>query len=484
MEEEYEVALKPQAVMIAFPYQGHINPFVHLAIKLASNGFSITFVHTQYIHHLISESRQELDDVFSDFRASGLDIRYATISDGFPLDYDRKANFPEFARSLFEDFPSRVDEFVGNMFEERRDPSTVRVMVADTIATWPRFIAEKYDMVNVSFWTGPALVFALNCSMDLLARNGHFPPSGDSREHLIDYIPGVDPIKAKDLISHLLEAPTTIAHKILFKVFEDVKKADFVLHNTVQELEPRTLSALSELNPTYAVGPIGSSTKINVSTSLLSEIDCTVWLNSKPPGSVLYVSFGSVARTPGQVIKEVAKGLDLSMVHFIWVIREGLVAGEAKIFPIGFEENVKERGLIVPWCDQTAVLSHPAVGGFLTHCGWNSILESIWAGVPMLCYPVTYDQPTNRKLVVDDWKVGINLCDDDVAPLDARHVASKIKILMNRERSVGGLRHTMERLSDTVRRALDEDGSSTKNFDRFLKDFKYKVKRHRSKNKF
>ncbi|KAM3282616.1 hypothetical protein P3S67_026261 [Capsicum chacoense] len=85
-------------------------------------------------------------------------------------------------------------------------------------------------------------------------------------------------------------------------------------------------------------------------------------------------------------------------------------SGEQNTLPLGFEEETADRGLVVPWCSQLAVLSHPAVGGFSTHSGWNSVLESILCEVPTICFPVMSDQLTNRKLVVDDWRIGVNLC--------------------------------------------------------------------------
>ncbi|KAK6147040.1 hypothetical protein DH2020_017952 [Rehmannia glutinosa] len=112
------------------------------------------------------------------------------------------------------------------------------------------------------------------------------------------------------------------------------------------------------------------------------------------------------------------------------------------------------------------------VGGFLTHCGWNSILESIWCGVPMICYPVKYDQPTNRKLVVDDWKVGINLCDG--VSLNREEVAQKIKKLMSGETS-DVIRNEMKNIRSVTHNALAKDGSSERNFDQFIKDLMEKM---------
>ncbi|KAK6140239.1 hypothetical protein DH2020_026037 [Rehmannia glutinosa] len=302
---EDKLIMKPHAIMIALPYQGHLNPFVHLAIKLASKGCKITFVLTEHFHHQISKSHNNTIttsssevDIFSEAGNSGLDIRYTTISDGFPLEFDRNLNLDEFWESLFNDFPSRVDEFVGEIIESSDVSLSPIFLVTDTAYSWTGTIAKKYNILNVSFWTEPAMVFAICYYSDLLRQNGHFPP-----------------------------------------------------------------------------------------TKIVSYIDDT------------------------------------------------------HVLPVGFEDDVKDRGLIVPWCNQIDVLSNQAVGGFLTTVGRNSIFESIWCGIPMICYPITYDQPTNRKLVVDDWKVGISLCDG--VSLNREEVAKKIKKLMSGETS-DGIRNEMK----------------------------------------
>ncbi|KAK6147039.1 hypothetical protein DH2020_017951 [Rehmannia glutinosa] len=326
---EDKVVMKPHAIMIALPYQGHLNPFVHLAVKLASKGFKITFVLTQHFHHQISKSHNNTItsssdevDIFSEAGNSGLDIRCTTISDGFPLEFDRNVNVGEFWESLFNDFPSRVDEFVGKIIKS----SDLSLLVTDTVYSWTGAIAKKYNLVNVSFWTEPAMVFAISYYSDLLRQNGHFPLT-DNHERTINYIPGIESIGTKDLMAYFQESDDRKnVHKIIFLAFENVKNADFILHNTVQELESHTLSALNQKHPTYAIGPINfskNSTKINISKSMLSEIDCTKWLDSKPDDSVLYVSFGSLLDRK-EVIEEIAQGLVLDEVNFIWAIRPRL----------------------------------------------------------------------------------------------------------------------------------------------------------------
>uniref|UniRef100_A0A5B7ATH2 Glycosyltransferase n=1 Tax=Davidia involucrata TaxID=16924 RepID=A0A5B7ATH2_DAVIN len=468
---------KPHAIMIPYPLQGHVIPFVHLAMKLALKGFTITFVNTQSIHHQISKAQphdksttNDNDDIFVKARKSGLDIRYETVSDGLPLGFDRSLNHDQFMECILHVFSAHVDELV-RQITVRSDPP-VTCLIADTFYVWPSMIADKYQLVNVSFWTEPALVFTLYYHLGLLRKHGHFA-SNDNREDTVDYIPGVRAIEPTDLMSYLQATDiSTVVHRIIYKAFEDVKKADIIVYNTVQELESETISALHQKQPTYAIGPIFPTgfTKSTVATSLWSESDCTQWLNTKSDGSVLYVSFGSYAHTSKHDIVEIAHGLLLSGVNFIWVLRPDIVSSDDTDFlPVGFEHDIKDRGLIVPWCCQITVISHQAIGGFLTHCGWNSILESIWCNLPLICFPLLTDQFTNRKLVVDDWRIGLNLCDKK--SVTREEVGEKINRLMGGKTS-DELRNEVKKVRKTLENAWAADGSSERNFNQFIKDVK------------
>ncbi|KAJ0087811.1 hypothetical protein Patl1_32153 [Pistacia atlantica] len=290
----------PHILIIAYPLQGHVIPVVNLALKLASNGFTITFVNTHSIHHQQTRAQHNKteDDLFAEARKSGLDIRYRTVSDGLPLGFDRSLNHDQFMESLLHVFSAHVDELVGNIVEMNPE---VSCLITDTFFVWSSMIAKKYNLVNISFWTETALII---------------------REDTIDYIPGVAAIEPKDLMSYLQAADTrTVVHQIISKSFENVRKADFIICNTVQELESETISALQKKHPTFAIGPIFPTgfTKSVVTTSLWSEYECTQWLNTKPHSSVLYVSFGSYAHVSKEEIEEIALGLLLSEVNFIWV---------------------------------------------------------------------------------------------------------------------------------------------------------------------
>ncbi|KAL0322778.1 UNVERIFIED_CONTAM: UDP-glycosyltransferase 86A1 [Sesamum angustifolium] len=142
---------RPHAIVFSYPYQGHITPTLDLATNLASRGFTITYVQLEFVHHAISNAHDGAEDAdfFVEARQSGLDIRYTTISDGFPLEFDRNLNLNEFWEGMIRDFPDRVDELVGSI--TRSDASAAAFfLVADTLYTWPAAIAQKHNLVNVS----------------------------------------------------------------------------------------------------------------------------------------------------------------------------------------------------------------------------------------------------------------------------------------------------------------------------------------------
>ena len=177
---------KPHAIMIPYPYQGHINPFVHLAIKLASKGFIITFVNTQSVHHQISKAQTgcRRDDIFAKARQSGLDIHYATVSDGFPLSFDRSLNEDQFVEGLIHVFSAHIDELVGNLVNSETEPPAT-CLISDTFFVWGSVIARKHNLVHVSFWTEPALVLTLYYHLDLLRQNGHFASPGEFSSDIV-----------------------------------------------------------------------------------------------------------------------------------------------------------------------------------------------------------------------------------------------------------------------------------------------------------
>ncbi|RAL42781.1 hypothetical protein DM860_009288 [Cuscuta australis] len=479
-------------VMVPAPLQGHLTPFVHLALKLASHGFTVTFLNTHATHSKLirsapaSAAGNNSSDIFSDARdRSGLDIRYAVISDGFPPGSDQGINEDMFIHGLIHVFSAHVDDFIGSLRQNSDVNPPVSCLLADSFFVWPSAVARKHGLVNVSFWTQSALAFTMYFHKELLSAHGHLGPQDNNGEdEVIDYIPGVEAIKTRDIPSHLQDSePWTLMNTYVFKSLQDAIKADIIVSNTVFELESSAIAALQRKKLFYPVGPVFRDSvprKTAVPTSFRPEsADCRPWLDARPENSVLYVSFGSLASVDKHAIREIARGLALSGASFLWAIRgdiTGSSADEPDLFPAGFGREVEGRGLVVPWCNQTEVLSHRATGGFLTHCGWNSVLESVWWEVPMLCFPLFTDQPANRRLVVDDWKVGINLCDGKA--VEREEVRGKANRLMSRGA-------TRERLGKKVKLAKEKlqraaNGSTEKHLEAFMHELKLKAQQKHS----
>ncbi|XP_074315863.1 UDP-glycosyltransferase 86A2-like [Silene latifolia] len=462
------------AIVCPFHRQGHINPSTKLSLNLALKGVTITFLNFEHVQQEITKASgcQSNNNPFKavNFGQTPVgDIRYQVVSDGLPVDFDRTGRLMEYLDWYMSGgMYDQLEKAIGKIVLE--STPKVNVLIIDTFYPWASKLARKFGLRCASFWTQPAIVFNLYYHVHLLRHYRHFDCL-DKRIDPIDYIPGLKSIDPKDLMSFLQDKdPSTKMHKHIFHAFHDVRSVDYVLCNSVQELEHDTISTLQTLIPFYPIGPIllSGPTKTRVPTSLWAESNCSEWLKPKSHGSVLYVSFGSLANFSKNDVMEIAYGLMDSHVDFIWVLRPRTVLDEPNdILPIGFEDEVRGRGIIVPWTDQVTVLSHQATGGFLTHCGWNSVLESIWHEVSMLCFPVFADQITNRKLVVDDWKIGVNLCEGRT--IQRAEISAKIKYFMSQKpREV--LKENIRETRNLLQSALKADGSSEKYVNKFIEE--------------
>ncbi|KAL6312945.1 hypothetical protein AAG906_022725 [Vitis piasezkii] len=192
---------------------------------------------------------------------------------------------------------------------------------------------------------------------------------------------------------------------------------------------------------------------------------CITWLDTKGIGSMVYVSFGSLASLGEEQMEELAWGLRRSNNHFMWLVREL----EKKKLPDNFTEETSEKGLVGSWCCQLEVLAHKAVGHFMTHCGWNSTLEAMSLGVPMIAMPRFSDQTTNAKFVEDVWQVGVRVKADEKG----------FEIMEGERRNE--MKRNAERWEELAKEAVNDGGSSDKNIQEFVAAFmqlrlKYNIK--------
>ncbi|XP_022875768.1 UDP-glycosyltransferase 85A8-like [Olea europaea var. sylvestris] len=208
----------------------------------------------------------------------------------------------------------------------------------------------------------------------------------------------------------------------------------------------------------------GLSGKI-VSTGNLwkEETGCLEWLNPKKRNSVVYVNFGSITVLTPQQLVEFAWGLANSKKNFVWIIRSDTVVGDSANLPSEFVEETKERGLIASWCPQEQVLNHPSIGVFLTHCGWNSTIESMSCGVPMICWPFFADQFINCRFSCTEWGVGLEI-DNNV---DRVEVEKIVRELIDGKKGKKMKNKAVEWMKK-AKGATEINGSSHLNFDKFV----------------
>ncbi|GAB2211519.1 hypothetical protein Droror1_Dr00024834 [Drosera rotundifolia] len=420
---------KPHVVCIPFPAQGHINPMMKLAKLLHHRGFHITFVNTDYSHKRLLKSLgpSSLDGLPS--------FRFEAIPDGQP-----PSDNPDVISTL--DFMERTClgpfmELVGSL-----DGPPVSCVIADAVLMFPVDAAEKLGVIIVQLWTSTASSFLgfMHCR-DLLDRglvplkDESYLTNGYLDETEIDWIPTMEGIKLKYLPSFIARNtdPNDFMLNFVMKIIETNKRASAIIFNTFSSLDHQVLSAASTHHspsppPYIPIGPlhllleqhikdqdnhvINKTTSATTLRSNLWKEDptCLEWLNSREQGSVVYVNFGSITvLTPDQLV-EFAWGLANSEHYFLWIIRPDLITSDySSTLPAEFLEVTKERGLLAPWCDQESVLRHPAVGGFLSHAGWNSMLESMSCGIPMICWPFFADQQTNTWFSREKWGIALEI---------------------------------------------------------------------------
>ncbi|VFQ90661.1 unnamed protein product [Cuscuta campestris] len=244
-------------------------------------------------------------------------------------------------------------------------------------------------------------------------------------------------------------------------------QARAVILNTFEDLEGPVLSQIRTKCPNvFSIGPIHAHLKARLaskptsSNSLWQEDQtCLAWLDSQEPKSVIYVSFGSIAVITKHQLVEFMYGLVNSDQKFLWVVKSGEYS-----LPPELDEGVRTNGYMVNWAPQEAVLDHPAIGGFFTHSGWNSTLESIVAGVPMICWPFMADQQTNSRFVGEVWKLGLDMKD----VCDRVIVENVIRDVMVRRK--GEFLERAQKMAKLAKEAVIEGGSSHSNFELLVQD--------------
>lgn len=188
------------------------------------------------------------------------------------------------------------------------------------------------------------------------------------------------------------------------------------LYNTSRAIEGHYFDLLKELQVCKKQWAIGPFNPVEICKKPDEQRHkCLEWLDNQASNSVIYVSFGTTTSLTDEQIHALAAGLENSCQKFIWVLRDAdrgdiFTGGVRKLqLPDGYEDRILKanQGMIVrDWAPQLEILAHTSTGGFMSHCGWNSCLESITMGVPIATWPMHSDQPRNAALIIKVLQIG------------------------------------------------------------------------------
>ncbi|KAJ0771876.1 putative UDP-glucuronosyl/UDP-glucosyltransferase [Helianthus annuus] len=392
MENQPETTVRwhRRIIMFPLPFQGHINPMFQLANLLYSKGFSITILHTNFNAPKTSN--------YPHFTLKSI------------LDND-----PEKRRFLLADF---AQDFIHT--QDREDAlrhelklllasgkdEPVSCLITDALWHFTQSVADSLNLPRLVLRTTSVHSTIVYSSIPLLDARGYFTLD-DS--HLEEQVVEFPLLKVKDVKKIGIKSTKDPYAELIGNMVKQTKASSGIIWNSFKELEETELDRVPDdfpvprfliLFPKY----------FKASSSSLLEQDQTIfpWLDQQLPKSVVYVSFGSLSQVEEKEFLEIAHGLVYSKQPFLWVVRMGFIKNSTWLesLPEGFPG---ERGRVVEWAPQHEVLAHEATGVFWTHSGWNSTMESICEGVPMICSSFWGDQPLDARYMSDVSRVGVYL---------------------------------------------------------------------------
>ncbi|CAK7322988.1 unnamed protein product [Dovyalis caffra] len=438
------VALLPSAGM------GHLTPFLRLAALLSVQNVQVTFI-TPYPTVSLSES-QALSSLFASFpqitrkqlHLLPLEKLNPTISDDpFYYHFDVIRQSSHLLSPLLSSLSPPLSAFITDM-------SLASVVIP---------ITEAINLPNYVLFTTSAKMMTLFLSYHITAG------SGKDDLHEMDVIKsGLEMMPKSWIPPPLLEKSNNSTKSYFIENGKKMIESSGILVNTFESFEKESLRKLNHgeviagLPSVIPIGPLAACD--------FEKSKPLAWLDGQPAGSILYVSFGSRTALSRDQVRELGEGLVRSGIRFLWVVKDKKVDRQdneelEEVIGHGLMEKVKEKGLVVKnWLNQEGILGHKAIGGFLSHCGWNSVMEAVWHGVPILAWPQHGDQKVNANVVerngmgiwVNSWGWGGEIV------VTGAEIAGRVQEIMRNE----SLRGQAMFIREEARKAVGVGGSSNK----------------------
>ncbi|KAL9229438.1 hypothetical protein vseg_004904 [Gypsophila vaccaria] len=468
---------KPHVALLASPGLGHLIPIVELAKRLvAQHGFNVT------VFAVTTEARKAEEEILWSAMSSWPGLLETVL---LPNVVDVEPNAAIITRMLGM-VRGSLPTLRSSISDMLVKPTAIIVDQFGVEAV--KAVGEDFDMLKYVFIASNAWFLAYNAYLPYIQKQ--VDPSK------MFYIPGCESIPGGDLLQLTFD-PSSRVYRDFVSLGRDMMAVDGILVNTWEDLESRTLKAFKDdlsmksivKVPVYPVGPVIRRPKQVVKTELIE------WLDAQPDESVVYVSFGSGGTISTQQTIELAWGLELSKHRFIWVIRPPIDNDRSaslfksvhdvddsisKCLPKGFLDRTRDQGIILSkWAPQEEILQHRSIGGFVSHCGWNSVMESIVNGVPIIAWPLYAEQNMNAAMLCENLRSAIRSKGKPSKELIRRdEIERMVKYVMNIEGF--GLRKRVEDLKVSANEALKEGGSSYCSLSKVAKDCENRLDSDRS----
>ncbi|CAL5209879.1 unnamed protein product [Lathyrus oleraceus] len=463
-----------QILLVSYPAQGHINPLLRLAKCLAAKGSSVIFITTEFAGKNMRTVNNITDKSTTSIGDGSLTFHF--FDDGLPEDDPIRPSLSGYSEQLELVGRKFLSELIQNHAESNKPISCI---INNPFLPWVCDVATEHDIPSALLWIQSAAVFV--AYYNYFHKLVRFPT--DSEPYIDVQLNSSFALKYNEIPDFLHPySKYPFLATLILEQFKNLSKVFCVLVDTYEELEHDFIEYVSEKSILMRpIGPLFNNPKIKDASDIRGDFvkrdDCNIveWLNTKPKGSVVYISFGTIVYLPQEQVDEIAYGLLDSRVSFLWVLKPPPkeVGRKPHVLPVGFLEETSGRGKVVKWGPQEEVLSNSSVGCFLTHCGWNSSMETLTLGVPVLTFPAWGDQVTNAKFLVDVFGVGSRLGYSQIEDkLVTRDEVKKCLLEAMAGEKAEEFKKNAIKWKKAAEVAVATGGSSDRNLDEFMEDIK------------
>ncbi|XP_021908267.1 UDP-glycosyltransferase 84B1-like [Carica papaya] len=469
-------------LMVTFPAQGHLSPLLKIAKRLVPKGIHVTIATLDYVRDRLLRSNNHSATLYTTAAASGsIDLKF--FSDGFSLDFDRESNAERWFEALKTNGPKNLSALIANLAKER--DVSFSCIISNNFMPWVTDVAEEQNIPSAVLWIQATAAYSVYYRY--YKKCNDFPPLVENSREKID-LPGIPGLEVRDFPGFMFPVYANSFGRLVYDFVQKLDKVKWVLGSSFFELEEEVVNSMASLKEIIPIGPVVSPFLLGEEEKTVgnfemykAEDSCTEWLDNQAPASVVYISFGSILLLNQQQVDSISKALKNTERPFLWVVRSPAQPekdkkdSEKKVGELSSEflRETKDRGLVVTWCPQERVLMHPALSCFLTHCGWNSTMESVVVGLPVIAYPSWTDQPMDAKLLVDCFKIGVRMRNGDNGKLSVEEVERCLKEVSDGPQAAEMKKRAAE-LKEAARRTVRKGGSSDRNLEKFINEISSK----------